>query len=114
VPDCLFCGIVAGSIKADVVYADGSVIAIRDINPAAPVHVLVIPRRHVVSLLELDPDDQEVQRSVLTAIQKVAGAEGLTESGFRVVVNTGAGAGQTVGHLHYHVLGGRAMDWPPG
>jgi histidine triad (HIT) family protein len=113
-PECIFCAIAAGSVKADVVFADGSVVAFRDIAPAAPVHVLVIPRRHVGSLMELDSSDSALLESVHAAIREVARSQGLAASGFRVVVNTGAGAGQSVGHLHYHVLGGRPLAWPPG
>ena len=112
--DCVFCAIAAGVIKSDVVYSDDLVVAFRDINPVAPVHVLVVPRKHVVSALELDPADDDLLGAIQRAIQAVAHSEGIARSGFRVVTNVGEGAGQSVGHLHYHVLGGRAFAWPPG
>lgn len=111
---CIFCAIAAGSIKSDIVYSDEHVVAFRDINPAAPVHVLVVPRRHIASLLDLGPGDDELVAAIHRAIRQVATEQGIVASGFRVVVNVGEGAGQSVGHLHYHVLGGRALAWPPG
>lgn len=112
--DCIFCAIAAGAVRSDVVYSDDLVVAFRDISPVAPVHVLVIPRKHVASVMELDPADGDVLGAIHRAIQAVAHSEGVAHSGFRVVTNVGEGAGQSVGHLHYHVLGGRAFAWPPG
>jgi len=112
--DCIFCAIAAGEIKSDIVYSDDLVVGFRDLHPAAPVHVLVIPRRHVRSLLDLGPDDGELLAALHRAIRQVAEEQGIAGDGFRVVVNVGEGAGQSVGHLHYHVLGGRALAWPPG
>jgi histidine triad (HIT) family protein len=112
--DCIFCAIAAGRIKSDVVYSDDHVVAFRDISPVAPMHVLVIPRRHIGSLMDLGPDDSEMLSAMHQAIQKIADEQGMVAAGFRVVVNVGEGAGQTVGHLHYHVLGGRDLNWPPG
>lgn len=112
--DCIFCAIAAGVIKSDVVYSDELVVAFRDINPVAPVHVMVIPRRHIGSLLDLGPEDAELLAAIHRAIARVAEEQGVAKDGFRVVVNVGEGAGQSVGHLHYHVLGGRALAWPPG
>lgn len=110
--DCLFCRIVRGEIPAKVVAEDANCIAFRDINPQAPVHVLVIPRTHVPSLNELS-DADVVGRMHLLAVQ-VARAEGLAERGYRTVINTNSDAGQTVFHIHLHLLGGRSMEWPPG
>ncbi len=112
--DCIFCAIAAGTVKSNIVYSDDLVVAFRDINPVAPVHVLVIPRKHIGSLMDLGPDDGGLLSAIHTAIQKIAEQEGITRAGFRVVANVGEGAGQSVGHLHYHVLGGRVLGWPPG
>lgn len=110
--DCLFCKIVRGEIPARIVDETEDAIAFRDITPQAPVHVLVIPRRHVDSLL-VSGDEAEMGRLMTLAV-RVARAEGIAESGFRTVVNTHDDGGQTVNHLHVHVLGGRRMMWPPG
>lgn len=112
--DCLFCGIVEGRIPADLVREDDHTVAFKDINPQAPVHVLVIPRKHMPSLDVSEPDDQALLGELLLRARDVARAEGIAESGYRTVVNTGDHGGQTVDHLHVHVLGGRAMQWPPG
>lgn len=112
--DCIFCRIVKGEIPSDKVYEDDHVLAFRDINPQAPVHVLVIPKAHVGSVADFKDEDLELAGHVQLAIRKVAEQEGIVASGFRVVANTGANAGQTVFHLHYHVLGGRSFSWPPG
>lgn len=109
--DCLFCKIVEGAIPAQIVYQDEHTIAFRDIDPQAPVHVLVIPRRHVPSLAELSG---EGCHHLTVAVNAVARQEGVAESGYRVVTNVGRDAQQSVPHLHWHVLGGRAMQWPPG
>ena len=110
--DCLFCRIIRGEIPAKVIAQDEHCVAFRDINPQAPVHVLVIPRVHVASLNEVR-DPEVVGRMHLLAAE-VARSEGLSERGYRTVINTNADAGQTVFHIHLHVLGGRSMDWPPG
>jgi histidine triad (HIT) family protein len=112
--DCLFCRIVAGEIPADLVYQDESCIAFRDINPQAPVHVLVIPREHIESLDEAGQRDEGTLGHLLRVAARVANKQGLSESGYRTVINTGAGAGQSVFHLHLHVIGGRTLSWPPG
>jgi histidine triad (HIT) family protein len=112
--DCLFCGIVNGKIKGEIVYQDEAVVAFRDVNPKAPVHVLIVPRKHIGNLLELEPDDERVIGNVFRAAVTLAEQEGIAKSGFRIVVNCGANAGQTVFHLHYHLLGGRRLGWPPG
>jgi histidine triad (HIT) family protein len=112
--DCIFCKIAAGEIPSSQVLENGDVVAFRDLNPEAPVHVLVIPRRHVTNLGASAAADQALLGAVLLAARQVAEQEGVAESGFRVVLNTHADAGQTVGHLHAHVLGGRRLGWPPG
>ena len=112
--DCLFCGIVEGKIKGNIVYQDNSVVAFKDINPKAPVHVLIIPRRHVAGVLDLKADDGAVIGHIFEVAARLAREQGIAGSGFRVVVNSGADAGQSVFHLHYHLLGGRRMTWPPG
>ena len=110
--DCLFCRIVAGEIPATIVASDQHAVAFRDINPQAPTHVLVIPREHVATLDEVE-DPQLLGRLLLVA-RDIARREGLSESGYRTVINTNAGAGQTVFHVHVHLLGGRRFTWPPG
>jgi len=112
--DCLFCRIIAGEITADVVYRDERSLAFRDINPQAPVHLLVIPHEHIESLDEATQKDEGMLGHLLRVAARVANEQGLSESGYRTVINTGAGAGQSVFHLHVHVLGGRALNWPPG
>jgi histidine triad (HIT) family protein len=111
---CLFCGIVEAKIKANIVYQDESVVAFTDINPRAPVHLLIIPRKHIASLTELDARDSGLIGDIFLAAAKLAQTHGIANSGYRVVVNCGPDAGQSVFHLHYHLLGGRHMSWPPG
>jgi histidine triad (HIT) family protein len=112
--DCLFCRIVAGEIPAETIYKDEHAIAFRDINPQAPVHVLVIPRQHLESLDEAAKSDEASLGHLLRVAARVASQEGLSARGYRTVINTGVGAGQSVFHLHVHLLGGRALTWPPG
>ena len=112
--DCLFCGIAAKKIPAAIVLETDKSIAFRDIHPKAPVHVLVIPKLHIDNLLALEPREADTLMDIHMTIQKVAREEGVAESGFRVAVNTGKDSGQAVGHLHYHVLAGRNLSWPPG
>jgi histidine triad (HIT) family protein len=112
--NCLFCRIVAGEVSAEVVHQDERSIAFRDINPQAPVHVLVIPREHIESLDEASQRDEALLGHLLRVGARVANDLELSESGYRTVINTGAGAGQSVFHLHLHVLGGRPLSWPPG
>ncbi|MFZ5817701.1 MAG: histidine triad nucleotide-binding protein [Bacillota bacterium] len=107
--DCIFCKIVAGQIPSAKVYEDDQVLAFRDINPQAPVHLLVIPKKHLASVSELSSEDSAMLGHVFAAIQQVARSEGIAESGYRVVTNTGKDAGQVVFHLHFHVLGGRPL-----
>jgi histidine triad (HIT) family protein len=111
---CLFCRIVTGEISSDIVYQDERCVVFRDINPQAPVHVLVIPRDHTESLDEATQRDEALLGHLLRVAARVANEQGLSESGYRTIINTGAGAGQSVFHLHLHVLGGRALNWPPG
>jgi histidine triad (HIT) family protein len=112
--DCLFCTIVSGGIPADIVHSDDEVIAFRDIAPQAPVHVLVIPRRHHDTAADLAAADPALAGRLLEVAGLIAASEGVAESGYRVVTNTGEGAGQSVRHVHFHVLGGRDLTWPPG
>jgi len=111
--DCLFCSIVAGDIPADIVLSTDDVLAFRDIQPQAPIHVLVIPTAHHSSIGELAAASPEVTALLLQAARQVAVAEGIGDA-YRLVFNTGAGAGQSVFHVHGHVLGGRDLTWPPG
>ncbi len=111
--DCLFCRIVSGSIPADVVGGSEHSLAFRDVDPKAPTHVLVVPRRHVANAAELADASADELADVVRVAGLVAAQEGLAQ-GYRVVFNTGAGAGQTVFHAHLHVLGGRDLEWPPG
>jgi histidine triad (HIT) family protein len=113
VPECLFCAIAAGRVPADQVLATNRVVAFRDIDPQAPVHVLVIPKEHYPDLGALAAADAGLLHEVITQAHRVAEAEGVS-AGYRVVFNTGPQAGQSVPHVHAHVLGGRPMTWPPG
>ncbi|MFJ3903509.1 histidine triad nucleotide-binding protein [Streptomyces sp. NPDC090025] len=112
--DCLFCKIVKGEVPATIVRETATTVAFRDINPQAPTHVLVIPRAHFPDAASLAAGDPAAAADVLREAGEVAAAEGVDESGYRIVLNTGAGAGQTVFHAHAHVLGGRGLNWPPG
>lgn len=111
---CLFCKIVAKQIPAKVLFEDDDVLAFHDINPGAPTHVLVIPKQHLESLADATPAHAALLGKLMLATQRAAELCGVTRSGYRVVANTGADAGQSVLHLHLHVLGGRALAWPPG
>ncbi len=112
--DCVFCRISRGELPAKIVLEDEEALAFRDLNPQAPTHLLVIPRRHVESVDALEPSDQALAGHLLLLARKAAREEGLSEAGYRVVANIGSEGGQTVAHLHLHVLGGRPMSWPPG
>jgi histidine triad (HIT) family protein len=114
VSDCLFCGIAATDIPAAIVSSYPRTIAFRDINPQAPVHILVIPREHHPNLAELAAADHGLLADVVAHAHEVAAREGIADSGYRVVFNTGSQGGQTVDHVHAHVIGGRQMTWPPG
>ncbi len=112
--ECLFCKIVARTIPAALVYEDEMVVAFDDVNPQAPTHTLVIPRKHVASIAELQDSDVGLLGRLLLAGNKIAKLKGIADAGYRVVINTGAHGGQSVFHLHLHVLGGRHLTWPPG
>ncbi|GMV05406.1 MAG: putative HIT-like protein [Gemmatimonadota bacterium] len=112
--DCIFCRIASGDIPATVVHRDEHVVAFRDLHPQAPVHVLVIPREHVASLDAATDGHGALLGRLFLAARDVARAEGIAEDGYRTVLNVGADGGQTVHHLHVHVLGGRSLGWPPG
>ena len=112
--NCLFCKMIEGEVPAQLVHQDERCIVIRDINPQAPTHLLVIPREHLESLNDASQKDEGLLGHLLRIAARVANQEGQSESGYRAVINTGAGAGQSVFHLHVHVLGGRALNWPPG
>ena len=114
IPDCVFCKIVAGAIPSQRVYEDDQVLAIRDINPQAPVHVLLLPKRHIASVLEITERHDVLLRRIVLAAGAIAQQEGIAERGFRLLTNTGPDGGQAVAHLHFHLLGGRKMEWPPG
>ena len=112
--DCIFCKIAAGIIPVKSIYEDEQLVAFPDIHPMAPTHVLVIPRKHLDSILEATAADEKLLAHVMLTLPKIAAQLGIAESGFRVVMNTGKNAGQSVMHLHWHILGGRFMEWPPG
>ncbi len=112
--DCLFCKIAAGEIPSSKVYEDELVYAFRDIEPQAPVHVLIIPKEHIKSANELNEENASVVAHIYAVAAKIAKAEGVSENGYRIVNNCGEDGGQTVGHLHFHLLGGRSLAWPPG
>ena len=112
--DCLFCKIIAGDIPGAIVHQDDELVAFRDIDPKAPLHVLIVPRRHIATLNELGPNDDGLVGSMIRRAAAIAKEHGYDESGYRTVFNCNAGAGQSVFHIHLHVLGGRSFHWPPG
>lgn len=112
--ECLFCKIAGGEIPSDLIYQDEEMVAFHDINPQAPVHVLVIPRRHIATLLDATPKDSALLGRLQTTAIELARSLGLSDDGFRLVTNCLDGGGQAVYHLHLHLLGGRQMNWPPG
>lgn len=112
--DCLFCKMINGEIKADVVYENDQVLAFRDINPQAPVHVLVVPKQHISTINDLDESDASIIGQMFLAAKAIANDLGVAEEGYRTVMNCNAMAGQSVFHIHLHCLAGRAMHWPPG
>lgn len=113
-PDCLFCKIVSGAIPGSIVYRDEHLVAFKDINPQAPMHVLIVPRRHIATLNDLAPEDDALVGEMVRRAGAIAREHGYADRGYRTVFNCNAEAGQTVFHIHLHVLGGRAMTWPPG
>ena len=113
--DCLFCKITGGEIPSKFVYEDESVVAFRDINPQAPQHILIVPRKHIESINAFEDDDKDLVAHILVdVVPQLAKDLKIAESGYRVVINTGDEGGQTVHHLHVHLIGGRSMQWPPG
>lgn len=112
--ECLFCRIARGEIPATILYQDDALVAFRDIQPEAPTHILIIPKTHIPDVLGLTQVDGELLGRIFTLAAELARQAGIADGGFRLVVNTGADAGQTVSHLHVHLLGGRQLGWPPG
>lgn len=112
--DCLFCKIAAGKIPSDKVAETDTLFAFNDINPKAPVHILIITKKHIESTLGLDEEDRELMGDILMLASRIAKDKGIDKSGFRIVTNIGSDGGQTVFHIHFHLLGGRSLGWPPG
>jgi histidine triad (HIT) family protein len=112
--DCIFCKIANKEIKSSFVYEDEDIVVFNDLNPVAPVHLLAIPKKHISSIMEIGELEDSISARILKIISKVAKDMNIVEDGFRIVSNTGDGAGQSVKHLHFHILGGRKFNWPPG
>ena len=112
--NCIFCQVAAGEIESEIVYRDERIVAFRDINPQAPVHILIIPQKHITNLGEASSADIELLGHCALVAAEIARTEGVAESGYRLVLNVGRDGGQAVDHLHFHLLGGRRMQWPPG
>ena len=112
--DCLFCRIAVGEIPATLVYRDDQLTAIRDVNPRAPTHILLMPNQHIASTSDLQPEQDALAGRLMRVAATIAAQEGIAASGYRLVSNCGADSGQTVPHLHFHLLGGRQLGWPPG
>jgi len=112
--DCIFCKIANKEIKSSFVYEDEDIVVFNDLNPVAPVHLLAIPKKHISSIMEIGQLEDSISARILKIISKVAKDMNIDEEGFRIVSNTGEGAGQSVKHLHFHILGGRKFNWPPG
>lgn len=112
--DCLFCKIVSGEISCDKLYENDKLVAFRDIDPQAPTHILVIPKKHIRSINELEISDQNLAGEILLAAKEIASIENIESSGYRTIFNTNSDGGQTVYHIHMHVMGGRQLHWPPG
>jgi histidine triad (HIT) family protein len=112
--DCLFCKMVAGEIQPDTVFEDDDLLAFRDVNPQAPVHVLVIPKKHIATTNDLTPEHAGLVGKMVLAARRIAADEGVAEPGYRMVMNCNPEAGQSVYHIHLHLMGGRPMGWPPG
>lgn len=112
--DCLFCKILDGEIPADIIYESDTVVAFRDINPQAPLHVLIIPRKHIATINDISETDEATVGSLYSAASEIARSAGYADDGYRVVMNCNEAAGQTVFHIHLHLLAGRSLSWPPG
>lgn len=112
--DCLFCRIVAGEIPSDCLFSDDDLYAFRDVKPCAPHHILIIPKKHITSLAHLETDDEAIMGKLLLRASRIAEQENFASNGYRCVINTGDDGGQTVSHLHLHIVAGRQMTWPPG
>lgn len=112
--DCLFCRIAGGEQPAEIVHQDDQVVAFEDINPQAPTHVLVVPRKHIPTVNDLSPEDEALVGSLFGVARQIAASRGIADSGYRLVMNCNRGAGQSVFHIHLHLLGGRSFAWPPG
>ncbi|MFZ2257461.1 MAG: histidine triad nucleotide-binding protein [Clostridiaceae bacterium] len=112
--DCLFCKIADGQVPSEIIYEDENCVAFNDINPAGPVHFLIVPKKHIGSVAEITEEDEALLGHMLKLIAILANDKGLNENGYRVVSNIGKDGQQTVHHLHFHVIGGRSMTWPPG
>ncbi len=112
--DCLFCKIIAGEIPSSKVYEDEKVYAFNDISPAAPCHVLIVPKEHIESANDLNEENSDILKNIFLTAKKIAKEKGIAEKGYRIVNNCGEDGGQSVKHLHFHLLGGRSLEWPPG
>ena len=112
--DCLFCKIRDGEIQGDIVFENDDVLAFNDVNPQAPVHVLIIPKKHISTVNDMDADDEVIMGKLFSVAKMIAAQQGVADDGYRLVVNCNEKAGQTVFHIHMHLLGGRSMTWPPG
>jgi histidine triad (HIT) family protein len=112
--DCLFCKIRDGEISGDIVYEDDDILAFNDVNPVAPVHVLIIPKKHISTVNDVSANDEAIMGKLFSAAKAIASQRGLSDDGYRLVVNTNASAGQVIFHIHMHMLAGRNMSWPPG
>ena len=112
--DCIFCKVVKREIPSQIVYEDDDVLAFKDINPGAPVHVVAVPKKHISGVMDIMVEDEQLVGHIILVLRDIAVKTGISDSGFRIVVNSGADAGQSVHHIHFHLLGGRSMDWPPG
>jgi len=111
---CIFCDIINKKVAANIVYEDDRVIAFRDINPQAPVHLLIVPKKHIATIMDLTSEDKDLIGEIHLVAQKLASQESIAQCGFRIVENCNADAGQAVLHIHFHLLGGRKLTWPPG
>ena len=112
--DCLFCKMVSGEIKPDTVYEDDEILAFRDINPMAPTHILIIPKKHIATTNDIEAEDAELIGRMVCVAGEIAAQEGIAQEGYRLTLNCNRNGGQSVFHVHFHLMGGRQMTWPPG